>query len=108
MPKTTSITLMQEAKSIRDITIKDQRVLIRVDFNVPMDKDFNISDDTRMREALPTINYCIDNEAQSIVLQHCSTSNLTIPITAKSKSKNCRLLFEGGITILEIIKHNFS
>ncbi|WP_334094480.1 phosphoglycerate kinase, partial [Helicobacter typhlonius] len=36
--------------------------------NVPMDEDFDISDDTRIREALPTINYCIDNGAQNIVL----------------------------------------
>ncbi len=59
---------MQQTKSIRDISIQSKNILIRVDFNVPMDKDFNISDDTRMREALPTINYCIDNGAKSIVL----------------------------------------
>lgn len=68
MLENTSIALMQEAKSVRDIDIRDKRVLIRVDFNVPMDKGFNISDDTRMREALPTINYCIDAGAKSIVL----------------------------------------
>ncbi|CAE10131.1 phosphoglycerate kinase [Wolinella succinogenes] len=62
------INLMQETKSIRDVEIEGKRVLIRVDFNVPMDSDFNISDDTRIREAIPTINHCIDNGAKSIVL----------------------------------------
>ncbi len=62
------IHLMQETKSIRDVEVEGKRVLVRVDFNVPMDSDFNISDDARIREAIPTINYCIDNGAKSIVL----------------------------------------
>lgn len=68
MLQVASITLMQKTKSIRDIDIENKRILIRVDFNVPMDGDFNISDDTRIREALPSIDYCIDNGAKSIVL----------------------------------------
>ncbi len=63
-----SIEFMQNVKSVRDIDVKDKRILIRVDFNVPMDSDFNISDDTRIREAIPTINYCIDNGAKHIIL----------------------------------------
>lgn len=57
-----------KCKSIREVNLKDKRVLIRVDFNVPMDSELNISDDTRIREAIPTINYCIDNGAKSIIL----------------------------------------
>ncbi|PZT49034.1 phosphoglycerate kinase [Helicobacter valdiviensis] len=63
-----NIQIMQNVKNIREIDIKDKRILIRVDFNVPMDDELNISDDTRIREAIPTINYCIDNGAKSIIL----------------------------------------
>ena len=63
-----NIQIMQNVKSVREIDIKDKRVLIRVDFNVPMDSELNISDYTRIREAIPTINYCFDNGAKSIIL----------------------------------------
>lgn len=63
-----SIISMQQTKSIKDVDINQQRILIRVDFNVPLDSEFNINDDTRIRETIPTINYCIDNGAKSIIL----------------------------------------
>ncbi len=63
-----NIITMSGVKSLKDIDIEGKRVLIRVDFNVPMDGQFNISDDSRIRAALPTINYCIDHNACSITL----------------------------------------
>lgn len=65
---TSNITVMGGVKSLKDIDVTGKRVLIRVDFNVPMDAHFNISDDRRIRAALPTINYCIDHNACSITL----------------------------------------
>lgn len=63
-----NIVTMGGVKSLRDIDVTGKKVLIRVDFNVPMDGQYNISDDSRIRAALPTINYCIDHNACSITL----------------------------------------
>jgi phosphoglycerate kinase len=57
-------------RTIRDIDIKDKRVFIRVDFNVPLDEHRNITDDSRIRGALPTINYAREQGARLIVASH--------------------------------------
>lgn len=57
-------------KTIKDMDIRGKRVLIRVDFNVPLDKKQNITDDTRIKETLPTINYALKNNAKIILMSH--------------------------------------
>jgi 3-phosphoglycerate kinase len=57
-------------KTIRDVDFKGKKVLIRVDFNVPLDKNLNITDDTRIRAAIDTIKYCIDKNAKVILMSH--------------------------------------
>ena len=57
-------------KSIKDVDIAGKRVLMRVDFNVPLDKDQSITDDNRIRAALPTIKYILGQNAKLILISH--------------------------------------
>ncbi len=60
-----SIRYIDEVKDL-----KDKKVLIRVDFNVPLDENQNITDDTRIRAVLPTINYALDFNAKVVIASH--------------------------------------
>ncbi len=55
-------------QSVKNISIAGKRVLIRADFNVPLDKKQKIINDKHIKGALHTINYCIDNHAQSVII----------------------------------------
>ncbi|MFA7148942.1 MAG: phosphoglycerate kinase, partial [Syntrophomonadaceae bacterium] len=57
-------------RNLRDVELDGKRVLMRVDFNVPMDKQGNILDDGKMRGALPTIEYVLAHNGKLIIMSH--------------------------------------
>lgn len=57
-------------KTIRDIDLKGKKVLVRCDFNVPMDEQQNITDNTRIVAALPTIEYLLEQNCAIILCSH--------------------------------------
>ncbi len=54
--------------TIKDVSVKGKKVIIRVDFNVPLDKSLNITDDRRIKEALPTIQFALKQGAVKVIL----------------------------------------
>ena len=57
-------------KNVKDIDLKNKKVLVRVDFNVPLDENLNITSDKRIIAAVPTIEYLLEQNAAIILMSH--------------------------------------
>ncbi|MBE3036702.1 MAG: phosphoglycerate kinase, partial [Candidatus Atribacteria bacterium] len=57
-------------KTVEDIDVKNKKVIVRVDYNVPLDENGNITDNTRIRLSLPTLNYLLERNAKVILMSH--------------------------------------
>ena len=70
---------MTNKKTIKDLNLEGRRVLVRVDFNVPI-KNGTIGDDTRIRASLPTIQYALEHGAKTITCARISAGRRGRPI----------------------------
>ena len=61
---------MLNKKTLEDVEVRGKRVLVRCDFNVPLDSEGNITDENRIVGAMPTINYLVENGAKVILCSH--------------------------------------
>lgn len=84
---------MYNKLTVEDVEVKGKRVLVRCDFNVPLDENGNITDDTRIVGAMPTIEYLVNNGAKVILCSHMGkpkgepVSSLSLAPVAKSLSE---------------------
>jgi len=62
--------MSNKIKTLTDVNLKNKRVIVRVNFDVPIDEKGNIEDDFRIRESLPTINYLIKNRCKIVLISH--------------------------------------
>ncbi len=62
-------------KKLAELPVDNRRVFLRVDFNIPMDEDRNITDDARIQAVLPTIQHLLDREARLVIASHLGRPN---------------------------------
>lgn len=87
------IKIMKSIKELKDI--KGKRVLVRVDFNVPI-KDGKVVDDFRIKKAIPTISYLLNKKAKVVLISHLGSKDSIEPVYLKLKKYIKDVLFASG------------
>ncbi len=80
-----------DKKTIRNVDVAGKHVLVRVDFNVPLDAQQHITDDTRIVAALPTINYLLNHDASVILMSHLGRPDGKVVETLRMQPVAARL-----------------
>ncbi|MCW3052821.1 MAG: phosphoglycerate kinase, partial [Chthonomonadales bacterium] len=102
-PSTEQKSVMNK-KTLNDIDVTGKRVLVRVDFNVPQDEHGNITDDTRIVAALPTIKYLISHGAKTILVSHLGRpKGVTPKYTLEPVSEALSILLGKDVPLMDDI-----
>lgn len=88
-------------KTIKSMNLEGKRVLVRVDVNVPLDDQQNITDDTRIREVLPTLKYVLDHRGKLIVMSHMGRpkGKIVEKLSLKPVAKRLGRLLQQDVTL---------
>lgn len=89
-------------KTLKDFNVKNKRVLVRCDFNIPLDEKENIADDFRIKQTIPTIEYLLKNEAKVILMSHLANNKSLFVIEERLE----KYLGSEEFTLLENLRFN--
>jgi phosphoglycerate kinase len=94
---TTVASVPMQKLSIKDLSLTGKRVFMRVDFNVPLDEHGLVTDDTRIRETLPSIEYAIRHGAKLILASHLGRpkGKMNPKMSLKPAAERLRILLDG-------------
>lgn len=94
-------------KTIRDVDISEKRLLVRVDFNVPLDEYQNIADDARIRAVLPTIQYALDHNARVVLASHLGKDvAMAEDCVGDAVREQVNAMAPGGVLLLENLRYH--
>lgn len=95
---------MSALKSLKDLDVHHERVFVRVDFNVPIDKSLNITDDARIVATLPTLRYLMENGARLVIGSHLGRPQKGRQESGKSARDPKYSLEHVGLRLAELLK----